>query len=73
MVRVEIHIDIVHPGRGVVDSAGERAPAQPHRVGPGVVTDVPGEVDVVTATLQSVWSTLIGGALLFMLAPRSMP
>ena len=52
MVRVEIHIDIVDPGRGVVDSGGEGAPAQSHRVGPVVVTDVPGEVDVVTATLQ---------------------
>ena len=50
MVRVEIHIDIVDPGRGVVDSAGERAPAQPHQVGLGVVT----------ATLQPVLSTLIG-------------
>ena len=60
MVRVEIHIDIVDPGRGVVHSGGERAPAQPHRVGSVVVTDVPGEVDVVTATLRPVWNTLIG-------------
>lgn len=52
MVRVEIHIDIVDPGRGVVHGGGERAPAQSDRVGPVVVTDVPGEVDVVTTTLQ---------------------
>ena len=52
MVGVEIHVDVVDPGRGVVNSGGEGAPTQPHRVGSGVGADVPGEVDVVAAALQ---------------------
>ena len=52
MVGVEIHIDVVDLRRGVVDSLGERTPAQPDRVGSVVGADVPCEVDVVAAALQ---------------------
>ena len=52
MVGVEIHIDVVDLGRGVVDRLGERTPTQLDRVGSVVGADVPSEVDVVTAALQ---------------------
>ena len=52
MVSVEVQVDVVHPRWRVVDGGGEGGTAQFEGVGPVVVTDVPGDVQIVAAPLQ---------------------